>query len=137
MRRIVAIVPVNEELWIEDAAEIRTKRVRKQKTDRQDAQLILKLMLEDRFPRIWVPSSESRDLRQLLGHRHPLGSKNDNSHISTLSAKTSDFIWPPRLSFVKVTRSENHAANSNWNYCRFVGVSSLIQLCPATRARLR
>jgi hypothetical protein len=29
------------ELWIGDAAEIRTKRVRKQKTDRQDAQLIL------------------------------------------------------------------------------------------------
>ena len=42
------------ELWIGDAAEIRTKRVRKQKTDRQDAQLLLKLMMEDRFPRIWV-----------------------------------------------------------------------------------
>ncbi len=58
------------ELWIGDAAEIRTKRVRKQKTDRQDAQLILKLMLKDDFPRIWVPSWESRDLRQLLWHRH-------------------------------------------------------------------
>jgi len=58
------------ELWIGDAAEIRTKRVRKQKTDRQDAQLILKLMLEDRFPQIWVPSGENRDLRQLLWHRH-------------------------------------------------------------------
>src|SRR6266536_2924394 len=60
------------ELWIGDAAEIRTKRVRKQKTDRQDAQLILKLMLEDRFPEIWVPSWENRDLRQLLWHRHRL-----------------------------------------------------------------
>jgi transposase len=58
------------ELWIGDAAEIRTKRVRKQKTDRRDAQLILKLLLEDRFPRIWVPSWENRDLRQLLWHRH-------------------------------------------------------------------
>ena len=58
------------ELWIGDAVEIRTKRVRKQKTDRQDAQLILRLMLEDRFPRIWVPSWENRDLRQLLWHRH-------------------------------------------------------------------
>src|SRR6202167_6522136 len=38
--------------------------------DRQDAQLILRLLLEDRFPRIWVPSSENRDLRQLLWHRH-------------------------------------------------------------------
>ena len=58
------------ELWIGDAAEIRTKRVRKQKTDRQDAQLILRLLVEDRFPRIWVPSGENRDLRQLLWHRH-------------------------------------------------------------------
>src|SRR6267378_6895159 len=58
------------ELWIGDAAEIRAKRVRKQKTDRQDAQLILRLLIEDRFPRIWVPSWENRDLRQLLWHRH-------------------------------------------------------------------
>jgi transposase len=58
------------ELWIGDAAEIRTKRVRKQKTDRQDAQLILRLLLENRFPQIWVPNGENRDLRQLLWHRH-------------------------------------------------------------------
>jgi transposase len=66
--RLVAELQI--ELWIGDAAEIRTKRVRKQKTDRQDAQLILSLLLEDRFPRIWVPSWENRDLRQLLWHRH-------------------------------------------------------------------
>ena len=58
------------ELWIGDAAEIQRKRVRKQKTDRQDAQLILKLMLKEDFPRIWVPSWENRDVRQLLWHRH-------------------------------------------------------------------
>ena len=58
------------ELWIGDADEICSKRVRKQKTDRQDAQLILQLLVENRFPRIWVPSSENRDLRQLLWHRH-------------------------------------------------------------------
>jgi transposase len=46
--------------------------VRKQKTDRQDAQLLLRLLLEDRFPRIWVPNAENRDLRQLLWHRHRL-----------------------------------------------------------------
>ena len=27
-------------------------------------------MLKDDFPRIWVPSWENRDLRQLLWHRH-------------------------------------------------------------------
>src|ERR1700676_4596043 len=60
------------EVWIGDPAEIKTKRVKKQKTDRKDAQLLLKLMMEDRFPRIWVPSPENRDLRQLLWHRHRL-----------------------------------------------------------------
>ncbi len=37
------------ELWIGDAAAVRTKRVRKQKTDRQDAQLLLRLLVENRF----------------------------------------------------------------------------------------
>src|SRR6202521_6112549 len=58
------------EVWIGDPAEIKAKRVRKQKTDREDARLLLKLLLENRFPRIWVPSAENRDLRQLLWHRH-------------------------------------------------------------------
>src|SRR5207245_6084168 len=58
------------ELWIGDAAELQSKRVRKQKTERQDAQLILRLMLKDDFPQICVPSWENRDLRQLLWHRH-------------------------------------------------------------------
>src|ERR1700692_4286346 len=61
------------EVWIGDAAEIKTKRVRKQKTDREDARLLLRLLLENNFPRIWVPSPENRDLRQLLWHRHRLG----------------------------------------------------------------
>src|SRR5499433_2122405 len=60
------------ELWIGDAAEIQSKRARKQKTDRQDAQHILKLMLKDDFRQIWRPSWENRDLRQLLWHRHRL-----------------------------------------------------------------
>ena len=60
------------ELWIGDAAEIQTKRVRRQKTDPNDARLLLKLLLEDNFPRIWVPGPENRDLRQLLWHRHRL-----------------------------------------------------------------
>jgi transposase len=64
------LAELNIELWVEDATEIARKRERKQKTDRQDAQHILKLMLKDDFPKIWVPSWENRDLRQLLWHRH-------------------------------------------------------------------
>jgi transposase len=64
------LAELNFELWVGDAAEIRAKRVRKQRNDRFDAQHILKLMLEGNFPRIWVPTPENRDLRQLLWHRH-------------------------------------------------------------------
>src|SRR5215469_5668846 len=60
------------ELWIGDAALISRQRVRKHKTDREDAELILRLLMENRFPRIWVASGEERDLRQLLWHRHRL-----------------------------------------------------------------
>jgi hypothetical protein len=38
------------ELWIGDPARIKATRLQKQKTDRQDAQLLLRLLVEDRFP---------------------------------------------------------------------------------------
>jgi transposase len=58
------------ELWFGDAAQVRASVVRKQKTDRRDAEHLLQLLIEDRFPQIWVPSLEVRDVRQLLVHRH-------------------------------------------------------------------
>ena len=63
---------LGHELWIGDSAKIRASDLRKQKTDERDAQLILELMLANRFPRIWVPTPAERDLRQLLWHRHKL-----------------------------------------------------------------
>src|SRR6202162_5087855 len=60
------------ELWIGDPAEIKAKRIKKQKIDRNDARLLRRLMLENNFPQIWVPGPENRDLRQLLWHRHRL-----------------------------------------------------------------
>src|ERR1700740_1119469 len=60
------------EIWMGDPAEIKAKRVKKRKTDRNDALLLLRLMRENNFPRIWVPSPENRDVRQLLWHRHRL-----------------------------------------------------------------
>ena len=64
------LAELHVELWIGDAAVIRAKRVRKKKTDGEDARHILNLLLKDDFPRIWVANWENRDLRQLLWHRH-------------------------------------------------------------------
>jgi transposase len=51
-------------------AKIRAAETRKQKHDRRDAEVILDLLLMNRFPDIWMPSSEQRDLRTLLRDRH-------------------------------------------------------------------
>jgi transposase len=63
-----------EELGIEcrvgHPATIRAAEPRKQKHDRRDADLILKLLAENRFPTIWQPPQELLDLRALLLHRH-------------------------------------------------------------------
>jgi transposase len=58
------------ELRLGDAGQIRASVVRQQKSDRRDAAHILQLLREGRFPQIWVPSLEERDVRQLLVERH-------------------------------------------------------------------
>jgi transposase len=63
---------LGHEVWIGDAAKIRASEVRQQKHDKRDAQLLLRLLEDGRFPRIWTPSSEVKDQRQLLIHRYKL-----------------------------------------------------------------
>lgn len=66
-----------EELGIEcrvgHPATIRAAAPRKQKTDRLDADLILNLLVENRFPAIWLPTKELLDLRALVLHRQSVG----------------------------------------------------------------
>jgi len=66
------VTAAGHQVWIGDAAKIRACDVRQQKHDKRDAELLLKLLMEKRFPRIWTPSSQQRDLRQLLIHRYKL-----------------------------------------------------------------
>jgi len=63
---------MGHELWVGDPARIRALAVRQQKTDARDARHLLELLLSGRFPRVWVPATAQRDLRQLLWHRHKL-----------------------------------------------------------------
>jgi transposase len=66
------LAELGHELWIGHASEIRASAVRKQKTDPRDAAHLLHLLVEKRFPRIWIPSPAERDTRQLLRHRYKL-----------------------------------------------------------------
>src|SRR5579862_8313636 len=78
---------LGHEIWIGDAAQIRASYVRKQKTDKRDAAHILQLVVQGRFPRLWAPDREQRDLRQLVLHRHKLVEirsrvKNELQHLA-------------------------------------------------------
>jgi transposase len=66
------LAELGHEVWIGDAAKIRASCEWKQKTNRRDAELLMRLLAEDRFPRIWVLTAAERDGRQLLLHRHKL-----------------------------------------------------------------
>ena len=66
------LAELGHELLQGDAARIRAGCVRRQKTDLRDAEHLLELLEQGRFPAIWVPSAAERDLRQLVLHRHKL-----------------------------------------------------------------
>src|SRR5260370_37172181 len=81
------LAEMGHEVWIGDAAKISAKQVRQQRTDRRDALHILDLLVKDDFPRIWTPSKQERDHRQLLIHRYKLVTlrvrvKNELQHLA-------------------------------------------------------
>lgn len=78
---------LGHKLLVGDASAIHAANPRQQRCDRRDARHILQMLLEKRFPAIWVPSMAERDVRQLLKHRHTLVQmrtrvKNQLQHIA-------------------------------------------------------
>jgi transposase len=94
------------ELWLGDAAKIRASVVRKQKTDRRDAEHLLDLLRENRFPRIWVPSLEVRDVRQLLVHRHKQVQARTRTKNQLQAMALSSGVQKKRKLWSKVGREE-------------------------------
>ncbi len=60
------------ELWVGHAQKIRAMDPHKQKNDDRDAEHLLDLLLQNKFPQVWQPSEEQRDARCLILHRHSL-----------------------------------------------------------------
>jgi transposase len=94
------------ELWLGDALRVRAAVVRKQKTDRRDAEHLLDLLRQDRFPRIWVPSLEVRDVRQLLVHRHKQVQARTRSKNQLQAMALSCGVQKKRKLWTKAGRAE-------------------------------
>ena len=101
------LAELGHELWVGHPGEIRARAVRRQKTDTRDAEHILDLLFSNRFPRIWVPSVEERDVRQMLRHRDKLvqmrTSVKNQLHYLAMSQgvcrkrKLWSEAWPPGI----------------------------------------
>ena len=133
---------LGHQVWIGDAANIRANDARQQKHDRRGAALLLRLLMEGRFPRIWTPSSKQKDLRWLLIHRHKLErlrtqAKNGLQHLAlnrglqkqrrlwskTGQALLRDLALPPwasrrREPAALSSRSQGVRIEKSWPMCR-------------------
>jgi hypothetical protein len=107
-------------VWAGDAAQIRASYVRRQKTDQRDAGHILKLLMENRSPRLWTPSVEQRDLRQLLIHRHKLVEirtrvKNGLQHLAlNRGVQKHSRLWSVRGPFFPECVRKGSSAFGGW-----------------------
>lgn len=60
---------LGHEMLLGDPSSIHATIARRQQTDKRDARHILKLLVEDRFPAVWLPPVENEQVRRLLLHR--------------------------------------------------------------------
>ena len=94
------------ELWVGDPTKIRAAAARKAKTDKQDAELLMRLLLEKRFPRIWVPTVEQRDARQLILHRHRLVQTRTRAKNQLQAIARNEGLFPKRRAWSQAGQTE-------------------------------
>ncbi len=94
------------ELWVGDPARIRAAAAHKAKTDKRDADLLLQLLLEKRFPKIWVPTPEQRDARQLVIHRHRLVQVRTRAKNQLQAIASSEGLFPKKRVWTQTGQAE-------------------------------
>jgi transposase len=94
------------ELWVGDPARIRAAAAHKAKTDKRDADLLLTLLLEKRFPKIWLPTVEQRDQRQLVVHRHRLVQVRTRAKNQLHALATNEGLYPKKRVWSQAGQAE-------------------------------
>jgi transposase len=94
------------ELWVGDPAKIRAAAAGKSKTDKRDAELLWRLLVENRFPRIWVPSTEQRDARQLVLHRHRLVQTRTRAKNQLHAIAANEGLYPRKRAWSQAGQTE-------------------------------
>jgi transposase len=94
------------ELWVGDPARIRSAAAHKPKTDKRDADLLLTLLLENRFPKIWLPTAEQRDQRQLVVHRHRLVQVRTRAKNQLHALASNEGLYPKKRAWSQAGQAE-------------------------------
>jgi transposase len=94
------------EMWVGDPVKVRAAAAGKAKTDKRDADLLLRLLLENRFPRIWMPTAEQRDARQLVLHRHRLVQTRTRAKNQLHALATNEGLHPKRRIWSQAGQTE-------------------------------
>ena len=108
------------ELWLGDASRIRASVVRRQKADRRDAEQLLKVLMESRFPRIWVPGLEERDCAAVADASAQAGGRADARSWSCCPTRRGEMkiFWGPRCQAgQQITAVVPYRARQRWD-CR-------------------
>jgi len=107
------------EMWVGDPVKVRAAAAKKAKTDKQDAALLLRLLLENRFPRIWIPTVEQRDARQLVLHRHRLVQTRTRAKNQLHAIAANEGLHPKRRVWSQAGQAELMALPlSPWAHVR-------------------
>lgn len=94
------------ELWVGDPAKVRAAAAGKAKTDKRDAELLWRLLVENRFPRIWMPSVEQRDARQLVLHRHRLVQTRTRAKNQLQAIAANEGLYPQKRVWSQTGQAE-------------------------------
>lgn len=94
------------ELWVGDPGKIRAAAAGKAKTDKRDAELLWRLLMENRFPRIWMPSAEQRDARQLILHRHRLVQTRTRAKNQLHAIAANEGLYPRKRAWSQAGQAE-------------------------------
>jgi len=94
------------QMWAGDPTKVRAAAAHKAKTDKRDADLLLQLLMENRFPQIWIPTAEQRDARQLVLHRYRLVQTRTKAKNQLNAIARNEGLYPRRRAWSQAGRSE-------------------------------
>jgi transposase len=114
------VQPLVHRITLADASKVRAAAGRRAKTDRNDAQTIARLLLQDSLPTAFVPDMELRDIRTMVRHRERICRR-------ITSCKNSIRMEMNKLNFAG-PKNLNSASFHRWYTAQFQKIANVTRI---------